>query len=166
MKKLLTIFFSVILLTGCTSTHKSDMSGYDDFTDKDHVFYDMRVKEMIQKMDDKETFTVYFGFSECPYCNEAMPVLNEVAKERNQEVGYINTRKDPSWESNMDIDDYDQVVEVLGEYLTYDDEGKKHLYTPHVFFIKDGTVVQQQEGVGDGTDSLKQIYEEGFDKLK
>ncbi len=168
MKKITYIVLSLLLCFGCTSTskQKSDMSGYEKFTDTEHVFYDMTVKEMIQEMDDNETFIVYFGFSECPYCNQAMPILNEVAKEYDQEVGYINTRKDSSWESNTDIDDYDLVIERLGDYLEYDDEGKKHLYTPHVFFIKDGKVVKQYEGVGDTTDALKSIYEEGFEAVK
>lgn len=163
IKKIIVV--CMVLLCGCTSssTHKSDMSGYEGFTDENHVFYDMTVKDMISKMNDQDTFIVYFGFSECPYCIQAMPILNTVSKENNQTVGYINTRKDSSWESNMDIDDYDEVVDVFGEYLEYDDEGKKHLYTPHVFFIKDGNVVYQYEGV---SDTLSDIYQEGFDSLK
>ncbi len=162
LKKIIVV--CMVLLCGCTSsTHKSDMSGYEGFSDENHVFYDMTVKDMLSKMNDKETFIVYFGFSECPYCIQAMPILNSVAKENDQTVGYINTRKDSSWESNTDIDDYDDVVEVFGEYLEYDDEGKKHLYTPHVFFIKDGGVAYQYEGV---SDTLSDIYQEGFDSLK
>ena len=155
----------MILLCGCTtsSINKSDMSGYEGFTDENHVFYDMTVKDMLSKMNDKDTFIVYFGFSDCPYCIQAMPILNTVAKENNQSVGYINTRKDSSWESNTDIDDYDDVVDVFGEYLEYDDEGKKHLYTPHVFFIKDGSVVYQYEGM---SDTLSDIYQEGFEAVK
>lgn len=163
IKKIIVV--CMVLLCGCTktSTHKSDMSGYEGFTDENHVFYDMTVKDMISKMNEKDTFIVYFGFSKCPYCIQAMPILNTVAKENDQTIGYINTRKDSSWESNTDIDDYNDVVDVLGEYLEYDDEGKKHLYTPHVFFIKDGDVVYQYEGV---SDTLRDIYQEGFDSLK
>ncbi len=162
IKKIIVV--CMVLLCGCTktTTHKSDMSGYEGFTDENHVFYDMTVKDMISKMNQKDTFVVYFGFSECPYCIQAMPILNTVAKENNQTIGYINTRKDSSWESNTDIDDYDEVVDIFGEYLEYDDEGKKHLYTPHVFFIKEGNVVYQFEGV---SDTLSDIYQEGFDAI-
>ena len=102
---------------------------------------------------------IYFGFAKCPSCNEALPVLNDVAKEYHAEVGYINTRKDASWQSNMDMKDYDVVLELFGQYLQYDDDGKKHLYTPHVFFIKDGDVVYEVEGVNE---QLKENYEKGF----
>ena len=55
--------------------------------------------------------------------------------------------------------DYDVVVNLFGQYLQYDDNGKKHLYTPHVFFIKDGDVVYEVEGVNE---QLKENYEKGF----
>lgn len=152
------IILCCIFLAGCTST-KSDMFQYENFHDENHVFYDITVKEVQSKIQNKETLTVYFGFAKCPSCNEAMPVLNEVAKENNAEVAYINTRKDASWQSNMDMKDYDVVLELFGQYLQYDDDGKKHLYTPHVFFIKDGDVVYEVEGVNE---QLKENYEKGF----
>ena len=88
-----------------------------------------------------------------------MPVLNDVAKENHAEVAYINTRKNAAWQSNMDMKDYDVVVNLFGQYLQYDDDGKKHLYTPHVFFIKDGDVVYEVEGLNE---QLKENYEKGF----
>ena len=62
------------------------MSQYENFHDEDHVFYDMTVKEVQSKIQNKETLTVYFGFAKCPSCNEAMPVLNETAKEYHDTV--------------------------------------------------------------------------------
>lgn len=176
LKKILLVV--LLFITGCSSKPssytKADMSGYEDFNDEEHVFYEMNVKEMVDKIDKNETFVVYFGFSECPWCNVAMPILNEAAKEYDSIVYYIDTRSNEEWESNVDIDDYDLVVDHLGEYLEYDDEGKKHLYTPHVFFIKNGEVVKEHEGTIDGKtdemtvqdkEQLKQIYEEGFEEL-
>ena len=62
------------------------MSQYENFHDENHVFYDMTVKELQSKIQNKETLTVYFGFSKCPSFIEAMPVLNDVAKENHAEV--------------------------------------------------------------------------------
>jgi predicted bacteriocin transport accessory protein len=194
IKKILSTVMAAVLLAGCSagsvssassassekesSYPKSDMSGYEGFTDENHVFVDMTVKEMAADMDAGKTFVVYFGFSNCPWCKEAMPVLNDTAKENDMKVGYINTRADSSWTSNTDIDDYDVVVERLSDYLEYDDDGKKHLYTPDVYFIKDGKVVMNHEGTLDGqnaktssltddeTKELAADYQEGFDKLK
>ncbi len=171
-------------VAGCTGTPvkdqpvKSDMSGYATLEDDAHVFYDLSVKQMAEKMDEKETFTVYFGFDHCAWCLEAVPILNATAKEYEMQVGYINTRADDQWQSNLDINDYDIVVERLGEYLEYDNDGIRHLYTPHVFFIKDGQVVSDHSGSIEGHNAkeeslseeekkqLREIYEEGFEALK
>lgn len=184
MKKTVMCLLAAAALAGCTGTPvkdeivKSDMSGYTTLEDDDHVFYDLSVKQMAEKMDEKETFTIYFGFDHCAWCLEAVPILNATAKNYDMQVGYINTRADEKWQSNLDIDDYDIVVEKLGEYLEYDNDGIRHLYTPHVFFIKDGQVVSDHSGSIEGHNAkeeslsegekkqLREIYEEGFEALK
>ena len=65
MKKTVMCLLAAAALAGCTGTPvkdeivKSDMSGYTTLEDDDHVFYDLSVKQMAEKMDEKETFTVY-----------------------------------------------------------------------------------------------------------
>jgi hypothetical protein len=93
-------------------------------------------------------------------------------------VGYVDTRRDPSWSSNIDIDDYDLFVEKFSDYLDYDDNGIKHLYTPHVFFIKNGETVFEHSGTVEGhaahersmeeaeIQQLKEIYRQGFEAMK
>lgn len=186
MRKMMTMVMAAALLAGCASGNgssssekvKSDFSGYETMKNVEHVFYDLTVQEMAQKMDEGDTFTVYFGFDRCAWCLEAVPILNACAIEMNQEVGYINTRLNPEWTSNLYIDDYDIVVEKLGECLEYDNDGIRHLYTPHVFFIKDGKVVYDHEGTVDGhnaketelsEDEKQEVYDmyrEGFEALK
>ncbi|MGM9940782.1 MAG: hypothetical protein ACI32N_02180 [Bulleidia sp.] len=186
MKRIMAMVMTAALLAGCASGNgsstsekvKSDLSGYETMKDTEHVFYDMTVQEMVQKMDAGETFTVYFGFETCAWCLEAVPILNACAMDENQEIGYINTRLNPEWTSNLDIDDYDLVVEKLGDHLEYDNDGIRHLYTPHVFFIKDGKVVYDHEGTIEGhnaketelsEDEKKEVYKmyrEGFEALK
>jgi len=180
MKKILSLLFCFLILSvnACASQNKSDMSGYEGFDDKDHVFYDMSVKDVSDAMERKETFAVYFGFSKCPWCIAALPYLNEEAKAAGVKVGYVDTRKDPSWSSNIDIDDYDLFVEKFSDYLEYDDNGIKHLYTPHVFFVKNGETVFEHNGTVEGHDAterslsqeevqqLKDIYREGFEAMK
>lgn len=184
MKKIIIACILALALGACSSDtgsspkERADMSGYSTLTDTDHVFIESSVKEMAEMMDNHESFAVYFGFDECPWCLEAVPLLNEAAKENNEDVYYINTRKNSEWKSNLDIDDYDLLVEKLGDYLSFDDDGVKHLYTPHVFFMKDGSVVYDHEGTIEGHDAhdetlsdeeketVKGYYEEGFAKMK
>lgn len=136
---------------GSVTGEMSDMSGYSNFADQEsHVFYDMTVKEMADAMDEKKTFAVYFGYDTCEWCLDAVPVINEAAKQTGQTVGYVNTRADSSWQKNTDITDYDLLLEKVGEFLEYDDAGIRHLYAPTLFFIKDGAVVDFHEGTLEG----------------
>ncbi|MDO4415100.1 MAG: hypothetical protein Q4C20_08470 [Erysipelotrichaceae bacterium] len=180
MKRLLVFLMLMCMgLCACSESYdKSDMSGYEGFEDTDHVFVDLEVKDVYERMNRKETFAVYFGFAKCPWCIAALPVLNEEAKAAGVRVGYVDTRKDPSWESNLDLADYDLFLEMFGEYLDYDDDGIKHLYTPHVFFIKDGTVVYEHRDTVEGHVAyeramseeeealLHEFYRTGFEKMK
>lgn len=179
MKKLLLILLSVFLplFSACATQAKSDMSGYEGFADENHVFYDMSVREAAEQMEKGKTFVIYFGFAKCPWCIDAVPVLNEEAKKAGMKVAYADTRRDPSWQSNLDLEDYDLLVEILGDYFEYDDNGIKHLYTPHVFFIKDGKVVSEHSGTVEGhvayeremtpqeLEELREAYRKGFELL-
>lgn len=136
---------------GGVTGERSDMSGYSNFADQeDHVFYDMTVKDMADAMDAKKTFAVYFGYDTCEWCLDAVPVINEAAKQSGQTVGYVNTRSNPNWENNTEIKDYDLLIEKVGDRLEYDDAGVRHLYAPTLFFIKDGEVVAFHEGTLEG----------------
>lgn len=179
MRKILIITLTVVIAftIGCTNK-TADMSDYEGFEDKNHVYQESEMLEVAEKIDKGETFVVYFGFSKCPWCIEVVPFLNEVAKENKASVLYVNTRKNSKWKSNIDIDNYELFVEKFGDYVPLDDDGIKHLYTPHVFFIKDGKVTYEHAYTVEGHDAherkmtdeevseVKAYYQEGFKKIK
>ncbi|MBQ9068249.1 MAG: hypothetical protein IJ131_04185 [Eggerthellaceae bacterium] len=140
----------------------SDMSNYDcaQGYDGDYRFVDMTVSDIAAEMDAGTTFMVYAGYDHCPWCNSVLNYLNDIAVDHGIRVGYLDTRKDPSWKTNMDIDDYDLFVEKFDDVLELDDEGKKHLYVPHLFFMKDGAVVADHPGTvpsqSDSSDPLSE----------
>ena len=127
---------------------KADMSGYACAADynKEYQFRNMTVAEMVAEMDKGSTFVVYAGFNKCPWCNVMLNLLNDIAANRGIDIAYIDTRANPSWKSNMDIDDYDLLVERFGSVIPEDNEGKKHLYAPHCFFVKNGQLVHDHSG--------------------
>lgn len=155
---------AVFLLFGCGASEE--------------VFVDSTVRDVIEAIGRKETFAVCFGFEKCPWCSEAEPVLKEEAERAGMHVLYVDTRKDPSWKSNTDLKDYDLVIEYFGKYLSYDNDGILHLYTPHVFFIREGETVFEHEGTAEGHDAserkmnpsereeLAGLYRSGFELLK
>ena len=157
----------------------SDISDYDGFKNytRDLKFKGVTVKDIDKAIKDGESFVLYCGFKNCPWCNSMIAVLNDIAIQYGCDIAYLDTRKDPSWSSNMDIDDYDLFVKYFGDYLDTDSEGKKHLYVPHVFFIKDGVVVAEHPGTapghenasdeltGEQKEALTKTLEEGFKKV-
>ena len=159
---------------------KADMSAYENFMDTDHVFVSATFEDALKAIENDQTFILYTGFSTCPWCLEAMPILNEVAKEFDATVSYINTRPDHTRESELrvsDNPDYVQFVEVMDAVLSTNEDGEKHLYVPFVFFIKEGELVAWHEDTfpehdahertmtEDEIERLTEIYRDGFKAL-
>ena len=121
---------------------RADMSAYETYdADEDYVFVKSNIKDMHERSGRKETFVIYFGFAKCPWCRDLMPVLNEASKMTGHgKVYYANTRENPEWKSNIEMDDYDLLVEMASDYLEYDEKGIKHLDAPTVYFVKDGKI--------------------------
>ena len=122
-----------------------------------------------------KTGIVYFGFPECPWCRNAVPVLLDSAKNNNiEKIYYLN----PKDYRNLDNRDYQELVSILNPYLKEDENGIKKLYVPDVYFIKDGKVVGNHLGTIDSQDDpyvaltdnqrkeLYNIYSDLLNKIK
>ena len=167
MKKLsiltICIIISSALLAGCARApfdgrETVDLSGYESMADYEGEsrMVDTTVKEITDLMDDGKSFVFFASYEACPYCNRIMPYLNDALAEADVYCGFLDTRKNPEWQTNMDIDDYDLFIERFGDYLDYDEEGKLHLYTPDFYVIKDGKAVDHHQGVITGADDPSQ----------
>lgn len=158
MKHLLTLLLATTLalslstLTSCRTTksgidgaqsaEEADMSAYATYDEtEDYVFVKSDIKDMKRRADNKETFAIYFGFSRCPWCRDLMPVLNQAAKKTgNKTVYYADTRANKEWKSNIDMDNYELLVDMAFDYLPYDENNIKHLNAPTVYFVKNGKI--------------------------
>ena len=128
-----------------------DLSGYASMSDYygESRLVDTTVAEIDQLMKDGESFMFIAAFEDCDYCDQLMPYLNDALNEADTYAGYLDTRKDPEWLNNTDIDDYDLFVKRFGKYLEEDDSGSAHLYTPDIYVIKNGKVKAHHQGVLD-----------------
>lgn len=103
----------------------------------DNVFVYKNVDEII-KILEHGTGIVYLGFPECPWCQEYVYYLNEVAKENGvKKIYYFNILED----RNDNTENYLKIVDLLNNYLQYDEEGNKKIYVPAVIAIKDGKIL-------------------------
>ena len=155
----------------------ADMSHYKTYDENtEYRFIDSSIDEFFELMEKKETFVTYIGYQDCNMCNQAMPILNEIAGNNDSYVYYINTNDENDFVSSRAEIAILKFGEYLDGYLEVDKEGYPELYVPFVIFAKDGKVVMAHDGVPtdggfDGAlneeqaNKLRSIYEEGFAKI-
>lgn len=103
----------------------------------DNVFTYRSLKE-VNKMLEKGTGVVYLGFPECPWCQEYVKYIEEIAKKVGiNKVYYSNVLEDRS----NNTEEYQTTIKLLKDYLPNDEEGNPRVYVPLVVVIKNGKVV-------------------------
>ena len=151
-KKNLTIALVILLVLGVVSLaliennksakeeEKTDALRFkEEYSEvsEDNVFVYRDIEEIIDIMENG-TGVVYLGFPEYPWCNYYVKYLNEVAKEIGiTRIYYYNIYEDRS----NNTENYQRIVELLGENLQYDEEGKLRVYVPNVSFHTEGEVI-------------------------
>lgn len=147
MKKNVYIIFGIIavliLIISLSFLFKKDkMSDAERFAKEydftvNNVFVYRNLDE-INKILENGTGVVYLGFPECPWCKGYIPYLNEVAiNEHLDKIYYFNILND---RKNNTIG-YKKTVQLLNDYLKYDNEGNKRIYVPAVIAVNNGKIV-------------------------
>ena len=144
MKKKLLLIIPLVLtfiLVGCTKEEKETDSEkfakeYNTVTDDNYFVY-RNIDEII-KILEHGTGVVYLGFPECPWCQAYVPILNEVADiEGLEKIYYYNIYED----RKNNTDSYQKIVNIIGDYLQYDDEGNKRIYVPAIIVVFEGKII-------------------------
>lgn len=93
MRKILFVLVLIFALVGCSSqkSNKADMSAYN-IEGNDIRFLQDDYNSMISNLSDKKEGIYFIGFDECPWCQEFVPVLNEVLVTANKDAYYIDVR--------------------------------------------------------------------------
>lgn len=143
MKKKLLLFIPVIfvlILVGCQKEEITDAEKFaQEYTQvTEYNYYVYRDSEEIIKILEHGTGVVYLGFPECPWCQAYVPMLDEVADiEGLEKIYYLNIYED----RKNNTEDYQKIVEIIKDYLQYDEEGNKRIYVPAVIFVLDGEII-------------------------
>ena len=138
-------------------------------------------EEVLDLIDKKKSFVLYFGFDTCPWCRSVVPTLASVSKELNQEVYYIDV-KDIRDTFELDDDnkpklvkkgskDYSKLLEklepVLEDYTLTDSDnneikvGEKRIYAPSIVSVIDGKAKELTIGISDKqTDGYMKLTKE------
>lgn len=148
-------------------------------------------EEVLNLIDKKKSFVLYFGFDTCPWCRSVVPTLASISKELNQEVYYIDL-KDIRDTFELDDDnkpklvkkgskDYSKLLEklepVLEDYTLTDSDnneikvGEKRIYAPSIVSVIDGKAKELTTGISDKqTDGYmkltKEMEKDTYNKIK
>ena len=220
MKKILTTILIITLmftLTGCSGekekeTTKTDALKFKEEYEKkngeknekynvvtrsvsipkDNPIVYATAEDIVKKIDNKETFVVYFGFSDCPWCRSVVEELINVAKDNHVEkLYYVDVKelrdvKELDEENNIITskegdEHYMELIEklesVLEDYTLTDSEGneisagEKRIYAPNIVGVAKGKPTEMVTGesekltnpYGELTDEMR---EETYNKLK
>lgn len=130
----------------------------------DNVFKYVTIDEAINLLKSEQAI-IFFGFKECKWCQSYAPILNEVAHDAKIDtIYYLNIKEDRA----NNTKEYNEVVEVLKDYLYDDEKGNKRIYVPDVYFIKNGQVIghNNDTSVIEGTDTDEYYTESTKNELK
>lgn len=148
-------------------------------------------EEVLDLIDKKKSFALYFGFDTCPWCRSVVPTLASISKELNQEVYYIDV-KDIRDTFELDDDnkpklvkkgskDYSKLLEklepVFEDYTLTDSDnneikvGEKRIYAPSIVSVIDGKAKELTTGISDKqTDGYmkltKEMEKDTYNKIK
>ena len=204
------IVLSLFLLTGCVDKNSDAYKfkeEYESINNKenenngkkyrelsiptDNPIEYATAKDIVEKINNKETFIVYFGFKECPWCRSIITELLNVASDKEVEKIYYVDVKDIRDVKEIDEDGnitttkegdkyYLELIEKLGEVLsdytlTKDEStievGEKRIYAPNVVAISNGKAIQMETGISEElTDPYgkltKKIKKYAYNKFK
>lgn len=141
-------------------------------------------EDIVKRIDNKETFIVYFGFAECPWCRSVIEQLLKVAEEKKVEKiyyvdvlnirdvreiaedGAITTTTEGS-KGYMDL--LTRLDSVLADYTLTDENDEevsaeeKRIYAPNVVAISRGEAIQLETGI---SPKLTDPYSKLTDNIK
>ena len=140
-------------------------------------------KDIVNKMNNKESFVVYFGFAKCPWCRSIMEELIKASNDSKVKTLYyvdilkirdVKELKDGKVsELTAGDENYMELIKlmdnVLDEYTLEDEDGKevkvgeKRIYAPNVVAVTEGKAVKMTTGL---SSKLKDPYMKLTDEIK
>lgn len=131
MKKIIAVAIALTLvLAGCSSSKKTaEITG----------------KDLLEKVEAKETFVGYIGTTTCSACIAFKPIVKEMMK--NYKVTIYSVMLDQEQDEELKK----QIVELISLSVT-----------PTIFIVEDGEITKTYEGVLEYRDLKKMLVDHGF----
>ncbi len=155
---------------------------------EDNKFIEITVSDLIKKIDNEETFYVYFGSRLCPWCRSTIEKADKISRDNNiEKVYYIDIWDDEGNEILRDkyivndnnelevviekSEEYAKLLEifdsVLDNYTLTNSDGEevetneKRIYAPNYIYVEKGKAVRLVTGISElQKDSREELTEE------
>ncbi len=156
MKKLLAIMLVLLTLCGCKGKDKPeftydikstnvDMSYYDGVGSTNHKFKEILPVELENVFANNSSGVFYLGYIDCPFCQKCIKYLDEVSREEDVTVYYLDAMNDYDPLKGERLRD---IEKLLIDIMQYDkDTGDYNIWTPSVFNVINGKIVDYYVGL-------------------
>lgn len=104
---------------------------------KSPVFKEVSFEEIKKMSDNKQSFIAFYTFKTCPWCQQILPILKDVANKNKQTVYYVVVKGD----DNIDLRTKDNKAYMENYELVKEFVGEK-IGVPAVINFKDGKPVK------------------------
>lgn len=153
------VLFCIVLINNIVTNEDNKIENKDKIkfsklydVDEDNVFEKMSA-EGAANLVENGTGILYLGYTNCPWCQDLVPLLNKIAKNNNiNSVYYIEDFYDmrPDKSANPKYNaEYNKIVSKIEEYENKTGESIKEdniIRVPLVLFVKNGEIVGYQLG--------------------
>lgn len=193
MKKniLAILLIATLLITGCSNNdskrfktdyesvngkiNKNGLKHRKVTIDKKNPFVYSTPKEIIKKIENKETFYVYFGSELCPWCRSVIEqAITSSNKNNIKKIYYVDIWNEDADEILRDkyklnngklelvkdgTNEYKKLLKyfdnILPSYILTDENGnefntnEKRIFAPNYIYVKNGKAVKLVEGISE-----------------
>jgi len=214
MKKIIMIIVTLLLLVGCSKEKEvetdalkfkkeyeslnNEKTSYGDYyyrsinIDSDNPIIYKSANEVLKMIDNKETFALYFGFSDCPWCRSVIETLLEVSNDLDiNNIYYVDIK---NIIDILELDDNNNIIttkegskdyyklldklsNVLDDYTLTSNDGNevntntKRIYAPNIVAVVDGVATKMTTGISDKQidafmELSDEIKNESYDMIK
>ena len=99
-------------------------------------FQQITVAESIRFIKAGGSGIIYYGYVGCPFCERAIPLLNQAVLETGITIYYVDVKAEPIATQL----EFQELVDLIGSTFSLDQNGYPAFYVPEVIGIKNGRI--------------------------
>lgn len=141
--------------TACSADSECDQET-PDMKKELSRFQEISMDEAADLIENKESGIIYFGFENCPWCQQALPVfldcLDKETEGKNTPLYYVCTRDDKG-ELLYSSKEKEKILPYIKDYMSDNEDGELTLFVPLFISVNKGEVMDGHVGTLESHDA-------------